>query len=408
MRGDTIMRINILTMIIVLTTMPITSKATDTRENIIAAATTEANTQYVSAPADTDELVTNVNHPLYYGTKSPLFLALKNANLWVNEAVQGCWYGAPYCYGNGIWKTDCQTRISQGWGIGASKDHYDDNEGTDDWAAGIDCSFFVCKCYITGYKTTSTLAEDGKAITKSQMQPADLFLWSGHHVILFGYWTDTQYSSAWVTHADGASAWERVHSEIWPYDSDYAPYAHPDFKDEYNTITYLINFAPYVLANGISVDFTTRYEENVRHYLLQRYSIYSDALIPVAKILAKGSGAVYSYLDAEGTKDHYYRLVEVEESGVQNILEYSHVFESKPEWDIDISTRDLRDINSIRIETSSILQKYRELATLPAMAMIQNCEWVAIYPDSFENDVDDLLEWRMYVVKHFETESSES
>jgi hypothetical protein len=85
---------------------------------------------------------------------------LLHSDLWINEysPEQFCWEGAPYYYGGVSWQDDCQTQINQGFGLGASKCHYEHNSNlTKTWTAGVNCAFFISKCFVDIYYNVANL-----------------------------------------------------------------------------------------------------------------------------------------------------------------------------------------------------------------------------------------------------------
>lgn len=53
-----------------------------------------------------------------------------------------------------------------------------------DWTAGIDCSAFVCRCWGVARTNCTGIYESYYAVDKSQVQPGDVLVWPGHHVVL--------------------------------------------------------------------------------------------------------------------------------------------------------------------------------------------------------------------------------
>jgi hypothetical protein len=53
-----------------------------------------------------------------------------------------------------------------------------------DWAAGIDCSAFVCRCWGVPRTSATGIYNSYYHIDKADVEPGDALAWPGHHVIL--------------------------------------------------------------------------------------------------------------------------------------------------------------------------------------------------------------------------------
>lgn len=67
-----------------------------------------------------------------------------------------------------------------------------DEAGTSDGAVGIDCSAFICRCWKTPsrYSTTSLKEICRRLSSPAQMRPADIMNQSHGHVLMFVRWLD--------------------------------------------------------------------------------------------------------------------------------------------------------------------------------------------------------------------------
>ncbi len=161
-----------------------------------------------------------------------------------------------------------------------------------------------------------------------------------------------------------------------------------------NTLAFLFYFTPYLNGSGVTVDFETTLEKDTSHFLLQRSSEGLDDFVTIGEIVAQGAGTEYKYTDADGSIGDFYRLMEVENNGTRHLLEFSRVFDRAPDFEYTDTKPARRDIDSIRDETKSIIQRKAGLLKAPAAPSDPSGEWLAIYPDSFESDVEDLITWR--------------
>lgn len=155
-------------------------------------------------------------------------------------------------------------------------------------------------------------------------------------------------------------------------------------------------FYPIMKEEGVCIQWQTKWELGTANFIIQKYNRDKDRYWPVGLVKAKGdedAGAYYEYVDNAGRSDDIYRLLEMEGSGRCLVLKSRWVMESKPEVSEVVARRGI-DIEAIRRETKGIIEKHRGAPAFLQSPVIENYDWVAIYPDSFENDVSDLITWR--------------
>ncbi len=171
-----------------------------TRQDVIAAAILEAHRSYSSADTGTQEIINNVYHPNYLKGGCSGHCIERIYQEW-NYPQSYSWHGAPYCYGGNSMGDDCQTKIIQGYGVGADIcNYYANGNITSSWAAGLDCSHFACQCLGIDYCTSSQLPNQCYEIGWDALQPGDLLIKQGH-VMIFLQWNDSYQNAYTVIHA---------------------------------------------------------------------------------------------------------------------------------------------------------------------------------------------------------------
>ena len=201
------MRVTVLISLMIIL-IPLSSGAI-TRGEVVSAATNEASRSYSSASSGF-ALYNNYFHPNYrVGSNCPDHSTLPECNYDVSggDTTYGScsWTGAPYCYGGNYMGSECQNRISAGYAIGAHACHYNFYQGDiNDWAAGVDCAAFVCTCLGLGTDiSTSCLSSYCQSIDWGDLQPGDLILNPGSHVVMFIEWVDQEQGLMKIAETNG-------------------------------------------------------------------------------------------------------------------------------------------------------------------------------------------------------------
>jgi len=161
-----------------------------------------------------------------------------------------------------------------------------------------------------------------------------------------------------------------------------------------NSAAYLSYFNSWFENGTIRCEFETTFERASHHFLIQRYNA-PGSFETLGKIEARGSQSTktkYEFTCDGGRPGDKLRLLEFEDSGVCHIVENSVVQEKRPEKTLKISNRNSRSIKEIREDTDRLLNSSQSKKL--KLPQSQDHKWVAIYPDSFENDVLDLITLR--------------
>jgi len=310
--------------------LPSSSALSITRNEVIGAAQNEADYSYSSClPTDTSGIMDNVYHYNYFLANtlrgcSPVACILVAEWPFVNGwPQQHTWSGAPYCYGGTRMGGTCQSFVSAGKGVGATPCQHAAMGETNSWAAGIDCSHFVCTCLGIPFADTSTLPSQCKLINWDDLQKGDLLICPGSHVMMFKEWEGSGKSYYTVIHASlggvliGAN---RVWKQTGRYKLDdqldgYSPYTPNVIAGD--PAAALVGFRA-VLVDGVpQVMWETECERETRAFWVERASSTDGPWLKIAESVAANgfatAGASYVIVDATCSGGEiYYRLVEQE------------------------------------------------------------------------------------------------
>ena len=312
-----------------------------TRDEVVSAAKSEAGRTYDSATSN-ELLLSNYFHENYgSGGDCPGCSTLPECSYAIGDTdttVHKCsWSGAPYCFGGNIMGDNCQSLISDGYALGAHRCHYNNyGENINSWAAGIDCAAFVGECLRIGTNiSTSDLPSHCQQIQWDDLQPGDLIIDPGNHVLMF---------IAWVNQATG----DMTVAEAVTWSSNY----HYDkvVKHEVNKRGYS-SYSPYkpnCIAGGLAarvagfrvevegglvhLSWKTECERDTDCFWIER-SFSEDGPWEriTGEISAKGtstSGAKYEVVDESyGGGRAFYRLME-RETGYRILVNRIEVCES--------------------------------------------------------------------------------
>lgn len=212
----------------------------------------------------------------------------------------------------------CQSFISAGNAVGATDCQYFALGETNSWAAGIDCSHFVCTCLEMPFANTSTLPSQCKLINWDDLRKGDLLIWPGHHVMMFKEWEGSDKSYYTVIHASMGA--KRVREQPGRNRNDdqldgYSPYTPNVIAGD--PAAALVGFRA-VLVDGVArLIWETECERETRAFWVERASSTDGPWEMIAEpVVAKGSasaGASYAIVDATCSGGEiYYCLVEQE------------------------------------------------------------------------------------------------
>jgi len=219
----------------------------------------------------------------------------------------------------------CQNRISSGYAIGAHACHYDNYYPDDinNWAAGIDCAAFVCKCLGLGTDiSTSDLPSNCQEITWDELQKGDLIINPGNHVIMFISWKDETNGNMEVVEAVNISPNSTHYDKVVKHElnkSDleisYTPYK-PDCIAG-DPAAKVAGFKVEVDGGVVRLKWKTECERDTRCFWIERALSKEGPWEKVTEeIEAKGSdteGASYEVVDSGYSGGLvYYRLMERE------------------------------------------------------------------------------------------------
>jgi len=310
-----------------------------TRTEVIAAAVAEAGTSYQSAAAGTSAIRNNVYHPNYLlgGCNGHcidhIYAAWPRSDTTLQEHS---WYGAPYCYGGTSMGSDCQTKITNGYGVGASTNNWLANgKSTYNWAAGIDCSHFICLCLGISYHDTSTLPSQCKGISWDALQPGDLLIWPGNHAMIFKEWNAADKSSYTVIHASNevsefgsARVWVAPRDRQTDINKGFMPYTPNAISGD--PAASLVGFRVENAGGWPLLKWETECERNTRAFWIERSLSPSGSWERITEsIHARGTntiGAEYRLEDSTYPGGIvFYRLVE-QEIGWRVIIKREAVF----------------------------------------------------------------------------------
>ena len=295
-----------------------------TRDEAVSAAEAEANKTYSSAQFG-EALFNNVFHPKYrfegtcadHSTLPECSYKISGNDTTVYTFS---WTGAPYCYGGNYMGDDCQNHISSGYAVGAHKCHYDHYSGEDinDWAAGIDCSAFVCTCLGLGTDTKSSeLPSKCTEINWGDLQPGDLIINPGSHVVMFIGWIDQEQGSMYIAEAKGSLGEVEEHSSKKKdyEDNGYHPYKPNCIAGE--PAAKVAGFKVEVEGGVVHLSWKTECERDTGCFWIERATSKNGPWERITDdIPSKGSstsGAKYEVVDeGYGGGRVFYRLMERE------------------------------------------------------------------------------------------------
>ena len=296
-----------------------------TRQEVIDAATAEAATSYQSAATGTVAIGENVYHANYLLGFCGGHCIDHIYNEWSfidSDPQQHTWYGAPFCFGGTSMGSDCQTKISGGYGVGATSCNWSANgQTTYTWAAGLDCSHFVCKCLGISYKDTSNLPGQCNQISWDALQPGDLLIYSGQHVMIFLQWDDSQKASYTAVHASN-EAGKTGSGRVWVEagrsrfaDDSYVPHTPKCISGD--PAASLAGFRVESAGGVPLLVWETESERNTRAFWIERASHPDGPWEKVTEsIPARGSNVTgLEYRATDSTYPGgmiYYRLIEQE------------------------------------------------------------------------------------------------
>jgi len=165
-----------------------------------------------------------------------------------------------------------------------------------------------------------------------------------------------------------------------------------------NPFARLVYFLPSIYSKGVKVKFATSFEDGTSRFVLQRFNKTEKRFEAIGTVESRGNeaeGAIYEVLDSAGSEDDVYRLIEVEEDGDRCILGLSKVYSKDPLAGLNLKKRErLCEISELRREREELLGRSAKGDRFLRVPPVANYNWVAIYPDSFEQDVSDLIFWR--------------
>jgi len=305
------------------------------------AATQEAGRSYSSADAGTAAIENNVFHPYY--TEAAYCCGCEDVCILFEEwpldpqyrPLKHEWSGAPYCYGGSRMGETCQSRITSGYGVGADRCQYNAIGPTDGWAAGIDCSHFVCKCLGMSFNDTGNLPSQCNQINWDDLQQGDLLIWPGQHVMIFKQWDDSGRTNYTVVHASHDS--DDRSGRVWVQG------LRSRSADAINYVPYTpkcISGDPSASLAGFEVEdsggaplliWETECERNTRAFWIERSSSSEGTFEKVTELIpARGmssKGAEYRAIDTTHPGGRvYYRLIE-QEIGWRVIIKAVVVYE---------------------------------------------------------------------------------
>lgn len=294
-----------------------------TRDEVVYAAQSEADYSYASCSStDTTGIMNNVYHSNYglagvYGCSPEATILYEEWPFYNGWPEQHTWSGAPYCYGGTRMGSTCQDFINAGNGVGATDCQYAAIGETNSWAAGIDCSHFVCRCLGIGFNDTRSLPSQCESVSWNQLQKGDLLIWPGHHVMMFKEWEDPDKVYYTVIHASqgGKRVWKQTGRGKDADMTLYSPYT-PN----------VIAGDPAACVAGFRVEYgdgilkliwETECERDTRAFWVER-SVNRDGpweriSEPIQGRGSDTSGAEYSLVDSSYPGGQiYYRLIEQE------------------------------------------------------------------------------------------------
>jgi hypothetical protein len=302
-----------------------------TRDEVISAADSEASYSYSSCSAtDTIGIMGNVYHQNYLDANECCGCT-PTACILINEwpfgtdgwPLQHTWSGACYCYGGNTMGSNCQGKIDEDCGVGATSCQWSANgKNTESWAAGIDCSHFVCQCLGISYANTSNLPSVCDEINWDNLQKGDLLINPGSHVMMFKEWDGPDKSNYTVIHSSmggvsiGANrVWEQTGRSKFVDDLNYTPYAPNCISGD--PAASVVGFRAE-LSNGIAtLSWKTECERDTRDFWVERSPSRNGPWTRISELIpGRGTdteGAEYRINDPMYSGGMvFYRLIERE------------------------------------------------------------------------------------------------
>lgn len=302
-----------------------------TRDEVMSAAESEVGYSYSSCSSvDTAGIMGNVYHQGYFDANiccgcTPVACILIEE--WQFDTggwpQQHTWNGASYCYGGNSMGSSCQGKIDGGYGVGANSCQWAANgNNTESWAAGIDCSHFVCRCLSISYSSTSNLPGVCNEISWDNLQKGDLLINPGSHVMMFKEWEGPDKSNYTVIHASmggvsiGANrVWKQSGRSKADDDLNYTPYSPNCISGD--PAAGVVGFRAELIDGIIALLWKTECERETRAFWVERSSNRNGPWTRISELIpGKGTdteGAEYTINDLTypgGTV--FYRLIERE------------------------------------------------------------------------------------------------
>lgn len=161
----------------------------------------------------------------------------------------------------------------------------------------------------------------------------------------------------------------------------------------------LDKFIPVLQGGGVRVKWNSKYEHETYCFYVERRSENGAFLRvsgPIASIGTQEKGADYEYLDSSGGKADFYRLIEVDKAGNEFIVGEEEVATGERDRgeSVVISAGEL---DQLKKDIASEIKKETNCAgcALKASA-VGPVEWVAIYPNTFSDAIEGLINYRYY------------
>jgi len=155
-------------------------------------------------------------------------------------------------------------------------------------------------------------------------------------------------------------------------------------------------FLPVIQGSGVEIVWETEREIGTDYFRIERLvSETPDEFAPVGDaVFAKGDidhGAVYTFIDYEGSAQDVYRLVEVDDTGRRGPQFHTRVKAAMPARPSTGSRGGILRDEPIDVNRFKLHAIERQKLSSPA---IINYEWIAIYPDSFSDEIEPLVAFR--------------
>lgn len=155
-------------------------------------------------------------------------------------------------------------------------------------------------------------------------------------------------------------------------------------------------FLPVIRSGGVEIVWETEREIGTDYFQVERLvNEMPDEFMPIGdRVSAKGDidhGATYTFIDPDGSIQDAYRLVEVDDTGRRGPQFHTRVRPAMPARPSTASRGG--SLREKPIDTNRYKPRMTEKPYVSSPAII-NYEWVAIYPDSFSDQMAPLIEYR--------------